>query len=119
MTVVPKKRVVALVTDAFGGHGGIAQYNRDLLGALAQCNLIGDIAVLPRSGRASGEILPSGICQLSPVAGRLAYSLAALRLIRSQWPTDIVFCGHPFMAPLAAVIAKLSNAKLWIQVHGI
>ena len=28
-------RVLALVTDAFGGHGGIAQYNRDFLSALA------------------------------------------------------------------------------------
>jgi hypothetical protein len=27
--------MLALVTEAFGGRGGIAQYNRDLLGALA------------------------------------------------------------------------------------
>jgi hypothetical protein len=27
--------MLALVTDAFGGHGGIAQYNRDFLHALA------------------------------------------------------------------------------------
>ena len=28
--------MLALVTDAFGGRGGIAQYNRDFLGALAE-----------------------------------------------------------------------------------
>jgi len=27
-------RVLALVHDAFGGHGGIAKFNRDLLSAL-------------------------------------------------------------------------------------
>ena len=29
--VEPSLRVLALVTDAFGGRGGIAQYNRDFL----------------------------------------------------------------------------------------
>ena len=33
MTSAPA--MLALVTDAFGGRGGIAQYNRDLLSALA------------------------------------------------------------------------------------
>lgn len=28
-------RILALVTEAFGGHGGIAQYNRDLLEAMS------------------------------------------------------------------------------------
>ncbi len=28
-------RILALVTDAFGGYGGIAQYNRDFLAALS------------------------------------------------------------------------------------
>src|SRR5437016_4368211 len=35
-------RILALVTDAFGGHGGIAQYNRDFLSALAGCDRVGD-----------------------------------------------------------------------------
>lgn len=29
-------RVLALVTEAFGGHGGIALYNRDMLTALSE-----------------------------------------------------------------------------------
>ena len=32
---------------------------------------------------------------------------------------DIVFCGHLYIAPLAAVIARLKRAKLVIQTHGI
>jgi phosphatidyl-myo-inositol dimannoside synthase len=30
-----------------------------------------------------------------------------------------VFCGHLFMAPLAAAIAKLLRIPLWAQVHGV
>jgi hypothetical protein len=33
--------VLALVPDAFGGFGGIARYNRDLLSALAAADDIG------------------------------------------------------------------------------
>src|SRR5215831_3123856 len=74
----PPLRVLALVTDAFGGHGGIAQYNRDFLSALARCDRVGEVIVLPRLGGRSVGAMPNGVRQFSPVAGRLAYSLAAL-----------------------------------------
>jgi phosphatidylinositol alpha-1,6-mannosyltransferase len=31
----------------------------------------------------------------------------------------LIFCGHLFMAPLAAVIAQVLRVPLWVQVHGI
>jgi phosphatidyl-myo-inositol dimannoside synthase len=116
--VEPSLRVLALVTDAFGGHGGIAQYNRDFLSSLATCDRIGDVIVLPRVSATPLGTLPSGVRQLPPVQGRLAYSLAALGAARAHRPIDVVFCGHLFMAPLAAVIARLLQARLWVQVHG-
>jgi phosphatidyl-myo-inositol dimannoside synthase len=114
----PSLRVLALVTDAFGGHGGIAQYNRHFLSSLAVCDRIGDVVVLPRAGASGPETLPSGVRQLRPVQRRLAYSLSALRTA-THGRFDIVFCGHLFMAPLAAAIARLIRARLWVQVHGI
>ena len=116
--VEPSLRVLALVTDAFGGHGGIAQYNRDFLSSLATCDRIGDVIVLPRARATPLGTLPSGVRQLPPVQGRLAFSLAALWAARAHRPIDVVFCGHLFMAPLAAVIARLLRARLWVQVHG-
>ena len=117
--VEPSLRVLALVTDAFGGRGGIAQYNRDFLSSLAACDRIGDVIVLPRASATPLGTLPSGVRQLPPVQGRLAFSLAALGAARAHRPIDVVFCGHLFMAPLAAVIARLLHARLWVQVHGI
>jgi phosphatidyl-myo-inositol dimannoside synthase len=117
--VEPSLRVLALVTDAFGGRGGIAQYNRDFLSSLAACDRIGDVIVLPRASATPLGTLPSGIRQLPPVQGRLAFCLAALEAARAHRPIDVVFCGHLFMAPLAGVIARLLHARLWIQVHGI
>jgi len=115
----PGLRILALVTDAFGGHGGIAQYNRDFLSTLAGCEGVGEVIVLPRASVASAGVLPFGVRQLRPVKNRFAFSLAALRTARAHRPIDVVFCGHLFMAPLAAAIAKLLCARLWVQVHGI
>src|SRR5262249_43427972 len=112
-------RILGLVTDAFGGHGGIAQYNCDLLSALAACETVHDVIVLPRATERSPGTLPPGVRQLPPVQGRLAYSLAALQVIRRYPAIDVVFCGHLFMAPLAAFISKLVGAQLWVQVHGV
>ena len=42
-------KIIALVTDAFGASGGIAQYNRDFLTALAIQTDIDAIKVLPRN----------------------------------------------------------------------
>ena len=115
----PSLRVLALVTDAFGGYGGIAQYNRDLLSALARCDRVGDVIVLPRAAARLPDRMPSGVRQLRPVKGRLAYSFAALAGARAHRPIDVVFCGHLLMVPLAAIVAKLLNARLWVQVHGL
>ena len=119
MTAQCPLRVLALVTDAFGGHGGVAQYNRDFLSSLSACDRIGEVIVLPRLGATSPSALPSNVRQLLPVRGRLAYSLAAFRAAQAHRPIDIVFCGHLFMVPLAAAITKLLRAKLWVQTHGI
>jgi phosphatidyl-myo-inositol dimannoside synthase len=112
-------RILALVTDAFGGNGGIAQYNRDFLSALARSDCVGDVIVLPRRGTRSAATLPTGVRHLRPVESRLAYSLAALWTAISHQPIGLVFCGHLFMAPLAAVIARVLRVPLWVQVHGI
>jgi len=112
-------RVLALVTDAFGGHGGMAQYNRDLISSLAACDWIRDVIVLPWAAAKSVEPLPSGVRQLPPVNGRAGFSFAALRSARAHAPIDVVFCGHLFMAPIAALVSKLLGARLWVQVHGV
>jgi phosphatidyl-myo-inositol dimannoside synthase len=112
-------RVLALVTDAFGEFGGIAQYNRDFFSALSACETIGDVIVLPRRTAISPGELPARVRQLRSAKGRLAYAWAALRAARTHTPVDVVFCGHVYMAPLAAGIASLLRAPLWVQVHGV
>lgn len=117
MTATRQTRWLALVADAFGGQGGIAQYNRDFLAALADSGGVSSVTVLPRL--APGRIAtPAGITQSRPRLGKAAYSaIALLTTFRRRF--DVVFCGHLYMAPLAWVIARLKGARLVVQMHGI
>jgi phosphatidylinositol alpha-1,6-mannosyltransferase len=115
MTTPPN--VLALVGHAFGAAGGVAQYNRDFLSALAASGAAGEIEILPREAGA-GAATPAGIVQHAPIRGRAAYAAGAIARVLRR-PADIVFCGHLYMAPLAAAVARLARAKLIVQTHGV
>ena len=101
----PSPTMLAIVTDAFGGRGGIAQYNRDFLGALAATGAVSSITVLPRQAP-DLPMLPERIAQTPARPGWIGYSVAALRTALLR-PVELVFCGHLFLAPLAALIGEL------------
>lgn len=108
-------RVLALVTDAFGGYGGIAQYNRDFLTALSRAPYIGDIQVLPRNG--APEDVPEKVRQHSARSGRLAYARAAVVTARKLRP-DAIICGHLYHGPVAASIARALDVPMVSQLYG-
>jgi phosphatidylinositol alpha-1,6-mannosyltransferase len=108
--------LLALVTDAFGGRGGIAQYNRDLLAAIASAEAA-SVRVLPRLAP-DPVATPPRISQAPPRLHRGRYAASALRAAFTE-PVDVVFCGHLYLAPLCALIARLTRAKLIVQMHGI
>jgi phosphatidylinositol alpha-1,6-mannosyltransferase len=109
-------RCLALVTDAFGGYGGIAQYNRDVLKAIASLPGVERVDILPR------EVLdpPTGasqcIVQHRPIYNQVVYSLAAI--LEARHRPDVVFCGHLYHGPLAWLVAKACKARLICQLHG-
>ena len=107
-------RCLALVTEAFGGRGGIAQYNRDFLEALS--GLFTRIDVVARHP-GDPALTPAGVFQTAP-RGKLGYALRAL-FAAARRPPDVVFCGHLHLAPLAAALARLLSATLILQAHGI
>jgi phosphatidylinositol alpha-1,6-mannosyltransferase len=56
--------------------------------------------------------------QLPPRQSRIAYTLSALRLLGGR-RGQLVFCGHVYLAALAAFIARITGSKLVVQMHGI
>jgi phosphatidylinositol alpha-1,6-mannosyltransferase len=111
--------VLALVPDAFGGDGGIARFNRDLLGAIAALPQVGRVEVWCRHAPRRAEALPPKVTQSSAGGGRVGYAARVLASAAGGTRHDVVFCGHLNLAPVAALAAALERAPLWLQLHGI
>ena len=57
-------KILAIVTDAFGGYGGIAQYNRDLLSAFAALPQVDSVIAIPRLADPSQTVVLPKLVQL-------------------------------------------------------
>jgi len=112
-------RMFALVTDAFGGEGGISQYNRDFLIALSKTHADYQFTVIPRVTTKNIGDLPRNIEQTRPRQSILCYAFDALITLKQMGPFDVIFCGHLHLLPLSALLAKLFRMPMWLQIHGI
>lgn len=111
-------RILLLTTDAYGGHGGIAYYNRCLAEVLAEMPEVEEVVVLARVMRFAPEGIPEKVRFVTEAAGgKLRYLRAAMALAAEQF--DLVICGHINLLPLAAPFAVLKRTQLVLQVHGI
>lgn len=118
-TRAAKQRVLALVSDAYGGYGGIAQFNRDFLAALSACPQTEDILVIPRTGSAAAGQMPTKVRQLAPPRGRVGYAVRTLQKVRNGSEYDLIFCGHLHLAGLAQLAARRARVPCWVHLHGI
>jgi phosphatidyl-myo-inositol dimannoside synthase len=113
--------VVMLLTDSYGGHGGIAKFNRDLLQALDKCTDVERIHVLPRLGRGPfDEVIPESVLyDRRATNGKLAFvHRLAMHALRGE-RKNMVICGHLNLLPAAWVLARLHGARLALVIHGI
>jgi len=95
-------RIVLLATDAYGGHGGIALYNRDLAEALASQH---EVTVVPRIVPHPPEEIPPGVTFLREAAGGRAAYLTAVARVAQQRP-ELVICGHVNLLPVACAMSR-------------
>lgn len=111
-------RVLVLTTDAYGGHGGIAFYNRCLCDALADIPEVEEVVVLSRATRFDPTNVPAKVrLVLEALGGKARYLLAAVKMLRESF--DFVICGHINLLRLAVPLAMFKRVPLVLQVHGI
>lgn len=112
------QRILLLTTDAYGGYGGIALYNRDMAAALAEIPEVEEIVVIPRNLPLPCEPIPEKVRFLSQAAGSKArYLRIALREARRDF--DLIVCGHINLLPLAVLLNAYVRAPLALMVYGI
>ena len=107
--------VLALVTDAYGGRGGVAAVNRMILRAVAERSDVEAVRVVPRLHTGGVDPPPPAVSvDESAAEGKGAYVRAVLGAARSsRW--DVVLCGHLHLLPLAALVP----APTVLVAHGI
>ena len=112
--------VLALLTDAYGGRGGIAKVNRDILAALVAHPEVDRIRVLPRIAPVDADdVPPPGVdVVMSAAAGGRAYLTAVAREVRTG-KYDAVVCGHLHLTPVAALAAAWAGVPYVLVVHGL
>jgi glycosyltransferase involved in cell wall biosynthesis len=97
-------RILHLGTDSFGGYGGIALYNRELIAAIASHPAVDEVVVIPRIIVSEREPLPEKVTFVSDAArGRLAF-LRAVRGVGTAF--DLVICAHVNLLPVARLVTK-------------
>lgn len=120
MTKAAGKRVLALVSDAFGGHGGIAAYNRDVINALAEDETIDAIVALPRLMPHPPVGVPAKV-DFDTVSARSAarFVLRALRRGLFGGRFDLIYCAHINLVPIAWLLAKLTGTPWALCLYGV
>jgi phosphatidyl-myo-inositol dimannoside synthase len=113
-------RVQMLLTDGFGGFGGISRFNRDFLSALNVCPLVERVHALPRiiSDPIEERIPEAVVYERRAARGRVSYALAVIRHALRGPRADLVICGHINLLPLAWFAARLARARLALVIHG-
>jgi phosphatidylinositol alpha-1,6-mannosyltransferase len=120
-------RILVLVSEAFGGHGGIAKFNRDLLAALCAYPGIEEVVGVPRLVPESPGVLPAKLNYVtSAVGGKLHYVKTLLTTVLRLLTSDVLICGHINLLPLA-FLARLFlrplkpglRPPIILVIHGI
>ena len=113
-------RVLMLAIEAFGGLGGIAKFNRDLVGALAARPDCTEIVVVPRLLRLGAQAVPDKVVQDGrAIGGKARFVLRCLRWLVFGGRFDMIICGHLNLLPFAALWRLRATVPILLAVHGI
>src|SRR5258708_3879366 len=112
--------ILMLLSDGFGGFGGIAKFNRDFLTALGACDMVERVHALPRLISDPIENVPEAVVyDREAASGKIEFMrrLAAHACFRDRG--NLVICGHLNLLPAAWLYARLYGARLALIVHGV
>jgi len=108
-----------LASDAHGGYGGIAQYNRDLINALVSHPQVEEIVALVRVIEEADFAAPARVTyDRAAAGGPFAFVLRTLYQAAMGGHFDLVLCGHVNLTPLALLARLIAGARLVVSVHG-
>ena len=113
-------RVLVLLTDAFGGNGGIALYNRDLIAGLCAHPTCEEVVAIPRLMPHPSEPLPDKLTYVTGgIDGKLRFVATVVRTVRKNPRFDLIVCGHINLLPVAYAVQRRVSSPLLLEIYGI
>lgn len=113
-------RILVLLTDGFGSQGGIAKFNRDLLGALCAHPAGAEVVALPRLMPEAPGPLPARLRHLTGgTGGKLKYLLAVAGAALRHGPFDLLVCSHLNLLPAAALVRGRVRGPVVLNTYGV
>jgi phosphatidylinositol alpha-1,6-mannosyltransferase len=110
--------VLSLVTDAYGGLGGIAAYNRDVIQALSEHPQVARTVIVPRVTTFEPGAKPDRVEQRDGAMASLGtYIWTSLREARRLKPS-LIHCAHANLSSVAALAAQVSGARWTLSLYG-
>lgn len=117
---INKNKVIAFVTDAFGGHGGIALYNRDLLTAISTHEAVCEITVFPRISKEEIIHVPKKINLItSALGGKFKYLASVFCYLARHRDATIIICAHINLLPIAYIAKLILRSPIILEIYGI
>ena len=115
-----KLRSLALLSDAFGGHGGIALYNRDLLTSLCAMPESSEVVAVPRLIDHPMQPLPRGLSyRVEAANSKWRYVKTVAKILASDTRFDLVVCCHINLFVIALIAKLRLRAPLMLFIYGI
>ncbi len=112
-------KIDILVSDAFGGFGGISEYNRNLICAIAAIPQVSSVRVTPRIIQDKDFTCPEKVfVDATSANGTMRFLLQRAKAIHNH-PPDLVICGHINLLPLSLLTSWRYQVPHVLQIHGI
>lgn len=113
-------RILVLLTDGFGSQGGIAKFNRDLLGALCSHPAGAEVIALPRLMPETPGPLPARLRHLTNgTGGKLKYLLAVAGTALRHGPFDLLVCSHINLLPATSLVRWRVRGPVVLNLYGV
>ena len=112
-------RALVLVTDAYGGRGGIALYLRNLIQAVCEYPGMERVVAVPRKIYYDLEKRPTNLdYNVEAAGGKIKYLITCIKVAVTEGRFDFILCGHLHLLPLAWALSLRYRCPVVPVIYG-
>lgn len=113
-------KILVLVSDAYGGRGGIALYSRHLLRAICEHPHIDNVIAIPRNAAYDLEKLPPKLNYVTRAIGsKFKYLTTCLRTTFKESGINLIICSHLHLLPFAFLFKFFFKCPVVLVTYGV